>query len=264
MVDNNRNFDEDESLGRVWKEFGKQTEAGKLLYDLYGVRYRPEKFVNYPKLKIKSKEEKLFELEQKEKYNKERAKSGAKLKNASQKIQYPDLNEFKNKNRFKYHKVDLIPHRRKENVIKQELEEIKSAMINKVNTNRPNPMANRKIQIESLQDKFLFQERTVMPKGARLPGLKMKNKEDGDDKNKISYMNNTNETEEMTSNKKIKFSNKKEELMYLHTQIMKEIDERYVFMEEMKKLGKNLDLIIMGEIKDRLDELKKIKKMLDE
>ena len=56
MID--RNGDNiDMELNRVWKEFGKQTESGKLLYDLYGVRFRPEKFVNYPKLKAKPKED---------------------------------------------------------------------------------------------------------------------------------------------------------------------------------------------------------------
>ena len=32
----------DADLERVWKEFGKHTEAGRLLYNIYGSRYRPE------------------------------------------------------------------------------------------------------------------------------------------------------------------------------------------------------------------------------
>ena len=50
---------------------------------------------------------------------------------------------------------------------------------------------------------------------------------------------------------------KKEELQHLYAQIIQEIDERYIYMDEMKKLGNNKDQIIMGEIKERLDELKK-------
>jgi hypothetical protein len=227
MVD--RNMDIDGSLDRVWKQFGKQTQAGKLLYDLYGVRYRPEKFVNYPKLVMKSKTVT------------ERPTSTTKLKNAVEKINYPELNNYKPT--VKLNKVDLIPKRKKEVVIKREIECIKDSMYransqNKIGTNRKN-------QIESLQDKFMFQERTVMPKGARLPGVKIQN--------------NFDEIPE----KPVRMT-KRDELQYLYSQIIKEIDERYVYMEEIKQLGENKDSIIMGEIKDRLDELKKIKLMLDE
>jgi hypothetical protein len=227
MVD--RNLDIDGSLDRVWKQFGKQTQAGKLLYDLYGVRYRPEKFVNYPKLVMKQK------------VVTERPSSSTKLKNAVQKINYPEVINYKPQ--IQLSKVDLIPKRKKENVIKKELENIKESMYransqNKISTNRKN-------QIESLQDKFMFQERTVMPKGARLPGVK----------NPI--------LNEELAEKPIRMS-KREELQYLYSQIIKEIDERYVYMEEIKQLGQNKDNIIMGEIKERLYELKKIKKMLEE
>jgi DNA mismatch repair ATPase MutS len=58
--------------------------------------------------------------------------------------------------------------------------------------------------------------------------------------------------------------NRREELNYLYSQIIKEIDERYSYMEEMKNLGKNMDQVIMVEIKERIDELKKIQKMIDE
>ena len=226
MVD--RNFDSDGSLDRVWKEFGKQTQAGKLLYDLYGVRYRPEKFVNYPKLNMKPKEKKT------------RPPSTSKLKTAVKKIEYPEVTTYKPS--YKFNKVDFIPKRRKENVIRMELDSIKESIV-KVNS-QSKVILNRKSQIESLQDKFMFQERTVMPKGARLPGVK------------IHSLNEEVERPTRLS--------KREELQYLYTQIIKEIDERYAYMEEIKKLGQNKDQIIMGEIKERLDELNKIKKMLDE
>lgn len=233
-------------LDRVWKEFGKQTQAGKLLYDLYGVRFRPDKFVNYPKLKMKEKEEKV-----------ERAKSSSNLKQAVQKVSYPEP-EIK-KSKYTFHKVDFIPKRKKEEVIKKEIEGIKSNMVRELNTNRAvykNPQANRKLQIERLQDKFQFQERTVMPKGARLPGIKVV-----DTENEVENINN----DDLPKAKPV-FGrhNRREELDYLYDQVMKEIDERYVYMESIKKLGKNMDSIIMGEIKERLDELKKIQKMIDE
>ena len=249
MVD--RNADVDGSLDRVWRQFGKQTEAGKLLYDLYGVRFRPENFVNYPKLRTKPKEE--INIQEKTKMS--RPKSSSNLKKAAEKINYPEVNM---KREYKFNKVDFIPKRRKENVIKSELEQIKNNMIKEANKANPNThLMNRKAQIETLQDKFMFQERTVMPKGARLPGVNQLNK--------INNKESKFEPEE-SEHREIKFkpSNKKEELQYLYSQIMKEIDERYVYMEEMKKLGKNMDLIIMGEIRERLDELKKLKKLIDE
>ena len=43
-------------MERVWKEFGKNTEAGKLLYNIYGVNYKPENHINYPKLVMKTPE----------------------------------------------------------------------------------------------------------------------------------------------------------------------------------------------------------------
>ena len=38
------------SMERVWKEFGKNTQAGKMLYEIYGVRYKAEQHINYPKI----------------------------------------------------------------------------------------------------------------------------------------------------------------------------------------------------------------------
>jgi hypothetical protein len=250
MVD--RNGDLCDSLDRVWKEFGKQTEAGKLLYDLYGVRFRPERFVKYPKIKVKTNEEKLREKEI-AMVNNTRAKSSS-MRNAVKKIDYPELNT--NKYTYKYNKVDFIPKRKKENVIKQELEQIKDNMTRDATTVRVNK--NRKAQIENLQDKFMFQERTVMPKGARLPGLKFSNNNNTEKESHSNYY--TEQSEPI----KIRFDNKREELQYLYTQITKEIDERYVHMEEMKQLGRNKDNQIMTEIRDRIDELKKIKRMIDE
>jgi hypothetical protein len=244
---------EDSSMGRVWKEFGKQTEAGKLLYQLYGVRYRPDNFVNYPKLKVKTKEEKEYE----EKLKSQRPKSTTKIVNAVNKIDYPEINPNKY-SRYKFAKVDLIPKRKNENNIKEELQKIKKDIQTGVSSsskiNQPN--MNRKLQIEKLQDKFMFQERTVMPKGARLPGVKVI------ESNTNSDTNTFNTLENKPTKPKFNRHNRREELEYLYDQIMKEIDERYVYMEDIKKLGKDMDLIIMGEIKERIDELKKVQKMI--
>ena len=239
----------DDSLNRVWKEFGKQTEAGKILYELYGVRYRPDKFVNYPKPKLKSD----LELK-KDILTQQRQKSSKKYIDAVNKIDYPNIQ--RRNSSYRINKIDLIPKRKKETEIKKELNDIKQS-IQRENISRKiinnEPFSNRKMKIEKLQDKFLFQEVTVMPKGARLPGIK--------------FTGNSNESEAIQTNiTKPKFdqNNRREELDYLYDSILKEIDERYAYMEDVKKLGKDMDVIIMGEIKDRLDELKKIQKMINE
>ena len=118
-----------ESLDAVWKEFGKHTHAGKLLYDLYGIKYQPK--VNYPKLKVKTREQK--EKEKDEEMNKKRAKSTKMIPN----IQYPDMNK-KKINHFA--KVDLIPKRRHEKDIKRELEMMKNN-IEPIKSNPGNRMA---------------------------------------------------------------------------------------------------------------------------
>ena len=120
-----------ETLDTVWKEFGKHSVAGKLLYDLYGVKYKPH--VNYPTLKVKTKDEKKNEKE--EELNKKRAKSSNKI----YKIQYPDMNKKKFLN---FAKVDLIPKRRKEKEIKKQIEIMK----NNIEPPKNNPN-NRKAQI---------------------------------------------------------------------------------------------------------------------
>ena len=73
------------NMERVWKEFGKNTEAGKLLYNIYGVNYRPENYINYPKLIIKTPEMRERERLEKERIKQERAN---RLIKATQKIDY--------------------------------------------------------------------------------------------------------------------------------------------------------------------------------
>lgn len=87
-----------------------------------------------------------------------------------------------------------------------------------------------------------------LPKGARLPPVQ------------------EIEIKLEKSNKHPYKNDKKAELSHLYNCIMKEIDERYQHIESLKKLGKGKDseTAILAEIKDRLDELRKIEKMQNE
>ena len=211
----------DNELQRVWKEFGKNSEAGKMLYNLYGVRYRPDQHINYPKLTKRG--------------NSVRSETNKK---PEQKITKPQINyPIMKPKQVKIDKLSLIPKKRKEENIKNELIEIQNHIRTFKLSSKP---VNRKQQIESLQDKFICQERTVMPKGARFPGVKI-------DDIKIAPV-----------------EQQKDGYDILYDKILKEIDERYVYMEEMKKLGKDVDKVIMREIRDRIDELKKIKKLMED
>lgn len=246
----------EENLERVWKHFGKNTNAGKLLYDLYGIRYKPEQHINYPELK-KFNSKNNFKKQQEDKETKEkRAKSSAIQR--IQNIDYPDLRK---KYVSKYSKVDFIPKRKNEQVIRQEIEKEKIQIL-KNSQMKKNFSTNRKLEIEKLQDNFQYQERMVMPKGARLPGIKSEQAnsvipQSSDD------LYNINENDINLKNYR-KILDKKEELNFLYNSIIKEIDERYAHMEEMKKIGKNVDERIMNEIRERLDELKKLKKIMNE
>ena len=59
-------------------------------------------------------------------------------------------------------------------------------------------------------------------------------------------------------------NDKRAELERLYNNIVNEIDERYKYMNDMKQLGKNVDSVIMGEIKERINEMKTLQKLIEE
>ena len=59
-------------------------------------------------------------------------------------------------------------------------------------------------------------------------------------------------------------NDKRAELERLYNNIIKEIDERYQHMNDMKKLGKNVDNVMMAEIKERIQDMKNLEKMIEE
>jgi len=225
------------NINTVWREFGKHSEAGKLLFELYGIKHKPT--VNIPQVKPKSKTSSALPTTQ------SRGKSVPKPMQGALTINYP---EPKRKFQPTLNKIDMIVKRKPESQIREEMEtDLKRFKL------PINPPKNRKADIEKLQDNFQFQERMVVPKGARMPGIKpekpvIENKFDQDDKYDSTLFKN----------------DQKSELSYLYNKIMKEIDERYKHIEEMKVLGKGKDFetVILAEIKERIDELKAIEKMM--
>ena len=248
------NYNNDQlDMQRVWKEFGKNTEAGKLLYNIYGVKYKPEDHITYPKLIMKTPE-----MKERERLEKERLKQlkANKMKKATQQIDYNQgLRRYQPQRYNPYGQVDFIPHRKNQKQIQKELDSIKSQMNAKKAYAGSKPFESRESKIEKLQNKFEYQERTVMPKGARLPGLII-NEDERKEQIKIIH--------EKRKYDMIKKDDKRAELERLYNNIVQEIDERYQHMNEMKKLGKNVDDVIMSEIKERIQDMKSIEKMIEE
>ena len=152
-------------MQRVWKEFGKNTEAGKLLYNIYGVKYKPENHINYPKLIMKSPEMRERERLEKERLKQERAN---RLLKATQKIDYNQgLRHYQPQRYNPYGQVDFMPHRKNQRQIQREIDYMKNQMNAKKAYANSQPFESREAKIEKLQNRFEYQERTVMPKGAR-------------------------------------------------------------------------------------------------
>lgn len=229
-------------MERIWKEFGKNTQAGKILYELYGVGFKPEEHINYPKIIPKKAVTKEVI-----KPITHRAKTSENIS----KINYPDIN---NKPYYPpIAKVDLIKKRKNQVMIQKEIEQIKKDSKPPVENN----LKNRKLQIEQLQDKFQYEEKTYLPKKARPPKIVLDEKDELNINTHIDKLNQIN-------NIKNKYSDNKpeDELSKLYDAILLEIDERYKHMEEMKKLGDNSkSTLMMNEIKSRLQELKTIEKL---
>lgn len=221
-------------MERVWKHFGKNTEAGKLLYDLYGVGFKPEDHIKYPKLTMKKKTEIIPD-----KPKTYRNKTSDKLS----KIQYPELNkQIINV----VHKIDIIPKRKPQEEIIKELNKIKIE-------NKPpvENYKNRKQQIENLQEKFQYGEKMYLPEKARPPKINIEET--------LNHINQLNEANINTPNKK------PDELSDIHNKIINEIDERYKYLNELKLAGdKKQQIVIMNEIKSKIKELRTVERLRDE
>ena len=96
-------------MDNLWKDVGRDTEAGKLLFNLYP----PSKKINYPAPKMKSKS--VLQKEEEEK-----KRGGKKKKACPQKaeIDYPAPQGPK---RRKFHMIDFVPRKKNEKVIQHEM-----------------------------------------------------------------------------------------------------------------------------------------------
>lgn len=220
-----------------------------MLYEIYGVNFRPEEHISYPKI-IKKKTDLQEEVAQTAKKEKRACTTDKILK----KINYPQVNHEKFERPAK---VDLIKKRKPQAVIEMEIKQIKkeSKQI------RDNPTKDRKQEIEKLQNNFQYMENKNLPKKARPPVVKLDETNNEEAFQKINMINevNGNKYQLKTSREK---KGSTDEISKLHDAIMKEINERYAYLEELKQAGDSKgELVIMNEIKDRIKELRTLESL---
>jgi hypothetical protein len=239
-----------EKNNELWKVFGRESEAGKLLFSLYRNGKPPK--IDYPKPKMKPKTAVSME-------------SQRIVKPCPQKtmINYPELPKPVEK---KIHAVDLIPKRKNVIDIQREMDDFKKNPIIPENKGK-----NRADMVEKLQAKFK-KGRGALPKGAELPKL------EGD----ISY--NEEEIKQMAmaklgknmiymkpekkvvkDTKKMTKDEEDEELNKLYDEIENEIVERQKYLDDMDDLDEpEIKTKIKKEIVERVSELQKIIKMMNQ
>jgi len=235
----------------LWKVFGRESEAGKLLFSLYRNGKPPK--IDYPKPKQKPKTAMSTE-------------SQRIVKPCPQKtlINYPEMPKPVEK---KIHAVDLIPKRKNQVDIQKEIDDFKNNPIIPENKGK-----NRADMVEKLQAKFK-KGRGALPKGAEMPKL------EGD----VSY----NEEEikqaamaKMGKNliymkpadkkagketKKLTRAEEDTELDQLYNEIENEIVERQKYLDDIDDLDEpEIKTKIKKEIVERVSELQKIIKMMNQ
>jgi len=241
----------------LWKIYGRESEAGKMLFKLFGKGPNSVK-VDYPKPKTMKKP--LPFQESKRLPN--------MIPPSKTMIEYPEIKSNK-KPLPKIHAVDLIPKRKNEVEIKKEIDEFYSKPVIPLNKG-----VNRKALVEDLQAKFKKQ-RGALPKAAELP---LYNPEEFEDEiteeelkqkalQKISkklvtytYQKPKNPEEDkkgMTKNEQ------QDELEKLYEDVVGEIEERQQYLEEINHLDEpKIKERVKKEIVDRVAELQKIIQML--
>ena len=233
----------------LWKVFGRDSEAGKLLFTLYRSG-KPAK-INYPKPKVKPKSEQPPLIKQ------------TKLCPQKTTIDYPSKKQVYQQ---KIAAVDLIPKRKNYEEIKKELDDFKKNPIIPINKGQ-----NRKEIIEKLQDKFK-KGRGGLPKGAELP--QVNNIEENVDEEEIKarallkigkknlYIRPPSRDKKL-DDKVISASQEDEELEKLYGDIEGEIEDRQKYLEELKDYDEPvLKARVKKEIVDRISELQRIIKMI--
>jgi len=242
----------------LWKIYGRESEAGKMLFKLFGKGPSSIK-IDYPKPKT---EKKPLPWEQ--------TKKSDLVPASKTVIEYPEL-KSNARPLPKVHAVDLIPKRKNENEIRREIENFYSKPDVPLNKG-----VNRKQLVEDLQAKFKKQ-RGALPKGAELPLYQPDPQEVLEEiseeelkqralkkipKKLVAYTYEKPKKEE-DEKKGMTKSEQQEELEQLYEDVVAEIEERQQYLEEINHLDEpKIKERVKKEIVDRVAELQKIIQML--
>lgn len=242
--------DLEEKARKIWKIFGRNTHAGRILHQVYHLPRAIK--IDYPKPKPKLS-----------KPDEESTKKPAKPCPQKTKIEYPAVKTNKEEP-AKLHLVDLIPKRKNYEEIRKEIDEFYAKPVIPENKG-----VDRSNLIEKLQKKFK-DSRGILPKKAQLPQLQDKENSEFPEeeikrqalqkisKKQLYFLKKTEKSEA-----KLEKTDEKQELRQMYDEIIAEMEERQQFLESIAHLDEPaLKEKIKREIIDRVSELQKISEML--
>jgi hypothetical protein len=243
----------------LWKIYGRESEAGKMLFKLFGKGPSSIK-INYPK--PKTEKTKPLPFEETRKADKECPQKAV--------VEYPPV-----KGPYRYipkkHAVDMIPKRKNEVEIRKEIDDFYSKPVIPVNKG-----VNRKKMVDDLQNKFKKQ-RGALPKGAEMPLYQPEEGEvleeiDEEELQKRALQKMPKKLlaytyerpkDDQENKKGITKDEEDNELEKLYEEIEREIEERQSYLEEIAPLDEpKIKERVKKEIIERVAELQKIIKML--
>jgi hypothetical protein len=252
-------------LAEAWKAYGRDREAGRDLYNMYGKHHRPK--VDVPLPPTKPWDYKTAALKEK------------KPCPQTTQIEYPKVvtrqDIEKAKMMSKYTKLDTIPKRKALNDIMNELAELKKERANYIPQRKG---VDRKGMITKLQDKFKYANQPTGPDLSPEEEAKIKEAVAAQMRRaaKKNYFGNYGmggQSKETADQQKIednnvdgKFESKAlADLNCLFDDVIEEIEERQKYLHEIEELDMEpTKEKVKQEIVSRVAELQKINKMIKE
>lgn len=144
MVDSGSQYgeggDPTASNTKLWKQFGRETDVGKMLFSLYSAPEKPK--INYPAVKTRPRGESVGPPMEEKKCPQKTV------------IEYPEPQQ---KPRKKYHAIDFIPRRKGADEIQAEIEE--SQKHRRMMLPPGKKGVDRKGMINDLQERFQFKNK---------------------------------------------------------------------------------------------------------
>lgn len=121
-------------MENLWKEFGRETDVGKMLYSMYSAPNKPQ--INYPAVRTKTKEQIA-----KEEFDRKATKKCPQRATV-------DVPDPVKRPQHKFHPIDFVPKRKPVSEIEEERKK------QPLSQPAPRKGGNRQRMINDLQEKF--------------------------------------------------------------------------------------------------------------